>query len=94
MHSVVRCGLFQLLREATEDRGVQVKLLIPADENIINTINQAAKVCPQVDFRIAEENMQTRITIVLIDMENCLIVELKDDTKYSPYCTVHTMRPD
>jgi signal transduction histidine kinase len=81
----VRLGLLQLLKEATEDRGVQVKLLIPADENIINTINQAAKVCPQVHFRIAEENMQTRITIVLIDMENCLIVELKDDTKDSSY---------
>ncbi len=81
----IRLGLLQLLKEATEDRGVQVKLLIPADENITDTINEAAKVCPQVDFRVAEESMKTRITIVLIDKKDCMIVELRDDTKDNSY---------
>jgi Histidine kinase-, DNA gyrase B-, and HSP90-like ATPase len=81
----IRLGLLQLLKEATENRGVQVKLLILADENMTDTINQAAKVCPKVDFRVAEENMQTRITIVLIDMEKCMIIELRDDTKDNSY---------
>jgi signal transduction histidine kinase len=34
-----------------------------------------------VDFRVAEESLQTRITIVLVDKKNCIIIELKDDTK-------------
>jgi hypothetical protein len=53
-------GLLQLLKEATEERGVQVRNLIPADEHIKATIDQAARICPEVDFRVAEESLQTR----------------------------------
>jgi signal transduction histidine kinase len=81
----VNMGLLQLLKEATEQRHVQVRILIPGDKQIKDTIDQAAKVCPLADFRVAEENMQTRITIVLIDKKDCMIVELRDDTKDSSY---------
>ena len=78
-------GLLELLKEATEERGVHVRILIPADKGIKDTIDHAAKICPQVDFRVAEEKLQTRITIVLIDKKDCMIVELRDDTKDSTY---------
>src|SRR5215472_13806143 len=78
-------GLLKLLKETTEQRHVQVRLLIPGDKHIKETIDKAAKVCPLVDFRVAEENMQTRITIILIDKKDCMIVELRDDTKDSSY---------
>ena len=78
-------GLLELLKEATEERGVHVRILIPADKGIKNTIDHATKICPQVDFRVAEEKLQTRITIVLIDKKDCMIVELRDDTKDSTY---------
>jgi two-component system, OmpR family, sensor histidine kinase VicK len=81
----VNMGLLQLLKEATEQRHVQVRILIPGDNQIKDTIDQAAKVCPLVDFRVAEENMQTKITIILIDKKDCMIVELRDDTKNSSY---------
>jgi two-component system, OmpR family, sensor histidine kinase VicK len=42
-------------------------------------------ICPLVDFRIAEGNLQTQITLVLIDNEHCMIIELKDDTRDSSY---------
>jgi len=78
-------GLLELLKEATEERGVHVRILIPADKGIKDTIDHATKICPQVDFRVAEEKLQTRITIVLIDKKDCMIVELRDDTKDSTY---------
>jgi two-component system sensor histidine kinase VicK len=81
----MQMGLLQLLKEATEKRHVQVRILIPADKQIKDTIDQAAKICPLVDFRVAEENFQTRITIILIDKKDCMIVELRDDTKDSSY---------
>jgi nitrogen-specific signal transduction histidine kinase len=81
----IHLGLLQLLKEATEYRGVQVRILIPADEQIKHTIDQATKICPQVDFRVAEETLQTRITIVVTDRKHCMIVELRDDTKESSY---------
>ena len=84
-HRQMDMGLLQLLKEATEQRHVQVRILIPGDKQIKHTIDQAAKICPLVDFRVAEENLQTRITIVLIDKKDCMIVELRDDTKNSSY---------
>lgn len=81
----IQLGLLQLLNEVTEQHGTQVRVLIPADDRIKDTIDQAAKICSQVDFRVAEEKLQTRITIVLIDRKDCMIVELKDDTKESSY---------
>jgi len=78
-------GLLRLLKEATEQRHVQVRILIPGDNQIKDTIEEAAKVCPLVDFRVAEENLQTRITIVPIDKKDCMIVELRDDTKDNSY---------
>ncbi|MGA9153680.1 MAG: hypothetical protein WBZ36_24120, partial [Candidatus Nitrosopolaris sp.] len=67
----VNMGLLQLLKEATEQRHVKIRILIPGDNQIKDTIDQAAKVCPLVDFRVAEENMQTKITIILIDKKDC-----------------------
>jgi len=43
-HSV-DMGLLQLLKGATEQRHVQVRILIPGDEQIKGTIDEAVKVC-------------------------------------------------
>lgn len=41
--------------------------------------------CPSIDFRIYEQSLNTRITIVLVDKKECMIVETKDDTKDDSY---------
>jgi signal transduction histidine kinase len=51
----------------------------------MHVINEAMTICPLVDFRIAEEKLQTQIALVLIDNKHCMIVELKDDTRDSSY---------
>jgi two-component system sensor histidine kinase VicK len=78
-------GLLDLLKEATEQRGVQIRILIPASEQVLRIINEAMAICPLVDFRIAEEKLQTQITLILIDNDHCMIVELKDDTRDNSY---------
>ena len=81
----IRMGLLQLLNEATEQRRVKIRILIPASEQIMRVINEAMAICPLVDFRIAEEKLQTQITLVLIDKKHCMILELKDDTTDNSY---------
>jgi two-component system, OmpR family, sensor histidine kinase VicK len=78
-------GLLDLLKEATEQRRVQIRILIPASEQVLRIINEAMAICPLVDFRIAEEKLQTQITLILIDNDHCMIVELKDDTRDNSY---------
>ena len=81
----IHMGLLQLLKEAAEQRRVKIRILIPASEQIMRVINEAMATCPLVDFRIAEEKLQTQITLVLIDKKHCMIIELKDDTTDNSY---------
>src|SRR5215212_189485 len=80
-------GGLQLLKEASEERNAKVRVLIPADEEDITstTIEDVKSMYPQVDIRIIDKSLQTRITIVLVDKKECVIVELKDDEEDDSY---------
>ena len=60
---------------------VKVKILVPSDGQIKETIEELRVEYPQVDFRIYEQGLNSRITIVLVDKRECMIIEVKDDTK-------------
>jgi two-component system, OmpR family, sensor histidine kinase VicK len=82
----IEIGGLQLLKEASEEHGVKVRVLIPGDRDISSTtIKEAKSTYPQVDIRSIDKNIETRITIVLADKRECVIVELKDDTKNNSY---------
>jgi|SRR6185437_16297440 len=77
-------GLLQQINQVMRQRpNLKIKFLIPADENIKETIENSKRECPQVDFRIYEEGLNTGITIVIIDKKECLMIapEPEDDTK-------------
>lgn len=86
----VQMGGLQLLKNASEQQGAKVRLLVP-DENEndgqrLSTILEEVKIqCPQVNVRTMERGLHTRITIVLADRKECTIIELKDDTKDISY---------
>jgi two-component system, OmpR family, sensor histidine kinase VicK len=84
----IQMGELGLLKDASERRNVQVRLLIPHedDQRILSTIIQESKsYCPRVDFRSMERSFCTRITIVVVDKKECIITELKDDSKDLSY---------
>lgn len=86
----VQMGGLQLLKNASEQQGAKVRLLVP-DENEndgqrLSTILEEVKIqCPQVNVRTMEKGLHTRITIVLADRKECTIIELRDDTKDISY---------
>lgn len=84
----IQMGGLQILKKASEVDEVKVRLLVPnnTDERMLSTILQEVKSkCPQVDVRSMEKSLHTRITIVLADRKECIIIELKDDTKDISY---------
>jgi two-component system, OmpR family, sensor histidine kinase VicK len=85
LHRQIQMGGLQLLKEASEKPGVRVRLLIPADERLTSTIKQVKSTYPEIDIRRIETNLHIRITIVLVDKKECIIIELKDDTKDISY---------
>ena len=81
-------GGLQLLKNASEGRGVKVRLLIPSDsdEHNLSTMLREIKLqCPQLGLRGMEKGLHTRITIVLADRKECIITELKDDKRDISY---------
>ena len=81
-------GGLQLLKNASEGRGVKVRLLIPGDSdehNLSTMLGEIKLQCPQVSLRGMEKGLHTRITIVLADRKECIITELKDDKRDISY---------
>ena len=83
----IQMGGAQLLKEVSENCGAKIRLLVPSDiENddnhiITKLVDGLRLVCPKVDIRIIDKSFRTRITIVAVDERECIIIELKDDTK-------------
>jgi signal transduction histidine kinase len=81
----IQMGGWQLLKEVSEKYGVRIRLLIPADEHITSIIKELGSTSSQIDIRSIEKGLPIRITIVLVDKKECIIIESKDDTKDISY---------
>jgi signal transduction histidine kinase len=58
----------------------RVKILVPIEDKITDTIQRLEKI-NGIQIRNIEPTMQTRMTILVVDRAYSLVVELKDDTK-------------
>src|SRR5215467_8165359 len=78
----VRVGVLHLFKESI-DRGVKIRVLIPADyQQITQNVNL---VLPDLSIRCVDKSLQNTIGILVIDIKESLIVETKDDTKDNSY---------
>ena len=81
----VPTDVMHLFREAIE-RGVKVRILIPAAEleikQLINLVNLGF---PYIDIRAIDESLHARIGIIVVDRKESLIIETKEDTKDNSY---------
>jgi two-component system sensor histidine kinase VicK len=81
-------GALQLMKFVAEVHGAKIRLLVPTDldESLLSAILQDLRSqCPRVDVRSMDKALHTRITIVLVDRKECIITELKDDTRDISY---------
>jgi two-component system, OmpR family, sensor histidine kinase VicK len=85
-----RAGALALLHEAAK-RSINIRILVPYDERIkelmklLVTINDNTNDRnnrkDKINIRFLESELQTRISILIVDRKLCLAAELKDDTK-------------
>ena len=86
VHRQIDMDGLQLLKEILEKRSAKVRVLIPADDDIMSTTIKEIKLTyPQIDIRNIDKSLQTRITIVLVDKKKCVIVELREDAEDNSY---------
>jgi signal transduction histidine kinase len=85
-----RVGGIALLNEAAKDSNKNVRILVPYDakiEELIrsweisnNTINNKDKI-QKIIIRFLDSDLQTKISILIVDRKSSLAVELKDDAQ-------------
>ncbi|HEX5977210.1 MAG TPA: ATP-binding protein [Nitrososphaeraceae archaeon] len=79
-------GGLRLLKSVSEAHNAKVRVLIPADADITSTtIKEEKSTYPHIDIRTIVKSLQTKISIVLVDKRECVIVELKEDTEDNSY---------
>jgi len=72
-------GLDQFVESATIHK-TQIRILVPVEDKIIEIIHRLERI-NGIQIRNIEPSMQTRMTILVVDRMNSLVVELKDDTE-------------
>ena len=58
-----RQDILQILKQITIDRGAKVRILIPANQHIVKTIEDAKSRLPEIDIRSIDKSLQTHMTI-------------------------------
>ena len=84
----VRAGTsMQLLKEEYSKNSVRLRILTPVDNQIMHIIEELKKALSELDVRALNESTErnNRVTIVLADRKESLIVEIRDDTKDNVY---------
>jgi two-component system sensor histidine kinase VicK len=81
----VQMGALELLKDASEARQVAIRLMVPSSDNMGEFIEKTQVTMPRVDMRTISASLGTRISILVVDKKECIILELKDDSQKSSY---------
>jgi hypothetical protein len=83
----VRTGMSMLLlKEEYSKNNVRLRILTPTDNQIIQIIEELKRVLSMLDIRALNESTESnKVTILLADRKECLIVCIQDDTKDNMY---------
>jgi two-component system, OmpR family, sensor histidine kinase VicK len=84
-----KAGALELLKEAASERGVKIRILVPADDKRVTIItNEKIRELKElgIDFQKIEKEgklhrLQRALTMLIADQSVCLTVELEEDTK-------------
>ena len=77
-----RSGGIDLLVENVIKNKTHVRILVPMEDKIKDVVHMLRQV-DGIDIRNIDSPMQTRMTILLVDKKYSLVVELKDDSKFT-----------
>jgi len=77
----ISAGAFERLKPVLGRTGTTIKILIPYDEKIIPLIEKVKGAVPTVEFRVMNEGLKTKISILVADMAKTLVIETGDDEK-------------
>jgi len=93
----IAMGALPLLNTASEKHKVKIRMLLPSTDKLDRLIEQTKSTVSKIDIRTVSTSLETKISILLVDNKQCLILELKDDKQNSSYDAVglstHSISP-
>jgi signal transduction histidine kinase len=81
----ITMGALALLKNASEKQRVKIRMLIPSSDKSKELIEQTKSNIPKINIRTISASLETKISILVVDSRQCLILELKDDKQDSSY---------
>lgn len=84
----IEMGVLSLLKKASDRQNISIRMLLPSSENTDEIIEQTKSNVPKIDIRTVSTSLETKITILVVDSRECLILELKDDMQVESYYAV------
>lgn len=72
-------GVTCLLKEISQVDRIKLKLLVPVNTDISDIISELKLEFPFLDVRTTDMKLKTKITILVIDREESIVWEVKDD---------------
>ena len=81
----ITMGALALLKNASEKQKVKIRMLLPSSDKSEELIEQTKSNVPKIDIRTISASLETKISILVVDSRQCLILELKDDKQNSSY---------
>lgn len=81
----ITMGALALLKNASEKQKVKIRMLLPSSDKSEELIEQTKSNVPKINIRTVSASLETKISILVVDSRQCLILELKDDKQNSSY---------
>ena len=81
----ITMGVLALLKNASEKQKVKIRMLLPSSDKSEELIEQTKSNVPKINIRTISASLETKISILVVDSRQCLILELKDDKQNSSY---------
>ena len=81
-------GALPLLRNASEKQKVKIRMLLPSSDRSDQLIEETKSNVPNIDIRTISSILETKISILIVDDKQCLILELKDDKQNTSHDAV------
>jgi len=84
----IAMGALPLLRNASEKQKVKIRMLLPSSDRSDQLIEETKSNVPNIDIRTISSILETKISILIVDDKQCLILELKDDKQNTSHDAV------
>ena len=81
----ITMGALALLKNASEKQKVKIRMLLPSSDLSEELSEQTKSNIPKINIRTISASLETKISILVVDSRQCLILELKDDKQNSSY---------